>query len=127
MFRFFFAVYMIVTFAHPSFGITGYVFLDKNNNGLQDKNEEGIADVSVSDLFNVVKTNSDGFYQLTSLQRSKFISISLPSGFAAKNWWQKIESNKTSIDFPLTIFPTKTGFTFIHASDTHISDNSLDL
>jgi hypothetical protein len=126
MFRFIFAVLTIFTFAHQSFGITGYVFLDKNNNGLRDKNEEGIADVSVSDLVTVVKTNSDGFYQFISSQRSKFISISLPSGFTAKNSWQKIDSNETPIDFPLTTFPAKTTFTFIHASDTHISEKSLD-
>ncbi|MGE8381125.1 MAG: metallophosphoesterase N-terminal domain-containing protein, partial [Sphingobacterium sp.] len=42
----------------------GKVFLDVNRNGKLDKNEKGIASVSVSNGREVVATDKDGNYQL---------------------------------------------------------------
>lgn len=125
MTQFFFIVCVLMSVALHASSVTGYVFVDKNNNGLRDKNEVGIKDVSVSDQLVVVKTNSEGFYQLDISPESKFIFISVPSGFTIRDWWQKI-STDAIINFPLMTTPAKTGFTFIHASDTHLSEKSLD-
>ncbi len=114
---------LFVTISNAA-SITGYVFVDKNNNGLRDKNEEGVKGISVSDLISVATTNAEGYYQLETVTANKFVMISLPNGFTSKNWWTTI-STQPSIDFPLTVLPSKTSFTFIHASDTHISEKSL--
>jgi len=117
-------VLLLAMLSFNASAISGFVFVDKNNNGVRDKNEEGIKEVTVSDLLSAVKTNGDGSYQLTTSPASNFIMISLPIGYSAKTWWSKIQSD-TPIDFPLTITPTKNTFTFIHASDTHISEKSI--
>ena len=105
--------------------ITGRVYIDKNNNGVFDKNEEGAKDVSVSDLTTSVKTNNEGLYQLSIAKQGNFIMISLPSGFTCQNWWSKVSSADAVVDFPLTVSVAKSTFTFIQASDTHISEKSL--
>ena len=61
IFLYFFLFAFAEAFSAP---ISGYVFFDKNNNGIHDKNEVGIKDVTVSDQITVVKTNAEGFYQL---------------------------------------------------------------
>jgi len=105
--------------------ITGHVFVDGNNNGIKDKNEEGIKGVVVSDQMNTVTTDVDGAYQLKA-QGYGFVFISLPDGYKSqKSIWQRI-SNNTSIDFPLTKTSSPPEFKFIHASDTHISEKSVD-
>ncbi len=124
MIRFPLLVSLLITFAFQSLAISGYVFIDKNNNGIRDKNEEGMKDVSVSNLITVVKTNNEGFYEITTSNETKFIFISLPSGYSAKNWWLT-PTGDSSVDFPLTISTIKASFTFIHASDTHISEKSI--
>src|SRR6478735_8119109 len=79
----------LIAFCANAASITGFVFVDKNNNGVRDKNEEGIKEVTVSDLLSAVKTNGDGSYQLTTSPASNFIMISLPIGYSAKTWWSK--------------------------------------
>jgi len=105
--------------------ITGYVFVDMNNNGIKDKNEEGIKGVVISNQVTTIETNVAGAYQLKA-QGYGFVFISLPSGYKSlKGNWQKISSN-TAIDFPLAKTSSIQEFKFIHASDTHISEKSID-
>ena len=124
--QFFIFCSLLISITSNASSITGYVFMDRNNNGLRDKNEEGIKDVSVSDLLVVVKTNEDGFYRCNTSPDSKFIIISMPNGFSTKSWWQKISSDEASLNFPMTTTSINSNFTFIHASDTHVSEKSLD-
>jgi 3',5'-cyclic AMP phosphodiesterase CpdA len=101
------------------------VFVDTNNNGLRDKNEEGIKGVVISDQVNTIETDADGAYQLKA-QGYGFVFISLPNGYKSlKDNWQKI-SNNTTIDFPLAKTSILQEFKFIHASDTHLSEKSVD-
>ena len=104
--------------------ITGRVFVDTNNNGIQDKNEEGVKSVVVSDQVNTTITDASGAYELKA-QGNGFVFISLPNGYKSKNIWQKISGN-ASIDFPLVKTSIPQEFKFIHASDTHISEKSID-
>jgi predicted MPP superfamily phosphohydrolase len=109
--------------------IKGYVFIDKNGNGVRDKNESGIKDVVVSDQVATTTTNAEGFYQFESSQNFGFLFISQPSGFATKGlFWKPIPKNQIEVtyDFALYPIPTSSKFTFIHASDTHISESSID-
>lgn len=106
--------------------IQGVVYHDKNKNGQRDSNETGIAGVAVSDQVQVVKTDAQGKYEINNLKGYGFVMISQPAGFYTTNWWQKINPENTSIDFALVSSANPTSFSFIHASDTHISEKSLD-
>src|SRR6478736_3225102 len=104
--------------------VKGYVFIDKNGNGVRDKNESGAKDVIVSDQVTTTLTNAEGFYQFESSQNFGFLFISQPSGFAVKGlFWKPIPKNQTEVtaDFALYPIAASSKFTFIHASDTHIS------
>ena len=105
--------------------ITGHVFVDTNNNGIKDKSEEGIKGAVISDQITTTETDAGGAYQLKA-QGYGFVFVSLPNGYKSlKGNWQKI-SNTSAIDFPLAKISIPQEFKFIHASDTHISEKSVD-
>lgn len=108
--------------------ISGYVFDDVNNNGVKETNEKGIKNVAVSDQVNVVTTNEEGFYQIHYTSSYGILFVSLPNGFGSKAFWQRVDSSNkiTQLNFPLVKTAPPSSFTFIHASDTHISETSLD-
>jgi|ERR1035438_6427542 hypothetical protein len=89
---------------YPQQTINGYVFIDKNNNGIKNANEPGINGVSVSDQVSVLKTNADGACQINSVRGYGFVMIGVPGGHKSDLFWERIAENKnTSIDFALTI------------------------
>jgi predicted MPP superfamily phosphohydrolase len=102
--------------------ISGYVFDDINQNGIKDNNEEGIKNVSVSNQVDVVVTGADGFYK-TNTPGYGIIFIAMPDGYTSKTFWQKIN---TTVNFPLTKTKAVSSFSFLQASDTHISENSVE-
>src|ERR1051326_7507808 len=107
--------------------ISGYVFEDANNNGVKDTNEKGIKNVTVSDQVNVVITNEDGLYRIQYTSSYGILFVSVPNGFRSGSFWHRVDSsNKLPINFPLVKAILRSSFTFIHASDTHISEASLD-
>jgi Icc protein len=107
--------------------IKGSVFIDSNNNGLRDANENGVKGVTVSDQSMVVATDDAGFFQFNSSKNLGFVFITQPDGFTTKGtFWKKIPAGpEAALDFPLIKSAKPTKFTFIHASDTHIADASL--
>jgi predicted MPP superfamily phosphohydrolase len=109
--------------------LKGYVFVDKNNNGIRDKSEAGVKDVIVSDQVTTTSTNSDGYYEFESTNNLGFIFITQPTGFAVKGFfWRNIPAGQAVFvcDFPLITLSSSTTFKFIHASDSHISEASID-
>jgi hypothetical protein len=131
----FFVIILLICLSYRSNGqspilaISGYVFDDVNNNGVKDANERGVKNVAVSDQVDVVTTNEEGFYEIQYTSRYGILFVSLPSGFQSKAFWQRIDPAKNSVsqvNFPLVKIPSPSSFTFIHASDTHISEASLD-
>lgn len=112
-----------------SASISGVVFNDANGNGIRDSNETGIKGVAVSDQVNVVLTDANGFYRIPAAKGYGLVMISLPSGFKApRQFFHKVDlkANNNMVDFPLVKTLAPTQFTFVHASDTHISDKSID-
>ncbi|MEO7988084.1 MAG: metallophosphoesterase [Chryseolinea sp.] len=103
--------------------ITGYVFEDRNKNGTKENNEPGIKGVAVSDQQNVVVTDETGQYTIAN-KGYGIISISMPDGYSAKTFWQN--ATTTFIHFALTRKSSPSTFQFIHASDTHISETSIN-
>jgi hypothetical protein len=116
---------MVFTGLNSFGGINGYVYIDKNNNGTKDQNEEGIKGVAVSDQLNLVQTDASGHYEISDGKGFGYVMISLPDGYKpAKTYWQKIMEGTSQYDFALIKTPAITEFKFIHASDTHISEAS---
>jgi hypothetical protein len=107
--------------------VSGYVFHDKNNNGIKDKGEEGIKGVAISDQVDVVLTNADGLYQLDA-KGSGLVFMSVPDGYkAGKSYYLRTsDATNSTWDFPLTKITIPAEYKFIHASDTHISEASLN-
>jgi predicted phosphodiesterase len=106
--------------------VSGYVFADDNHNGIKDDGERGIKGVAVSDQVNVVVTDDKGYYHIQAAAGFGYIFISMPNGYAsAGGYWQKI-NQATAINFPLLPAPAHTSFSFIQASDTHVSEKTLD-
>lgn len=110
--------------ATDSITITGYVFLDKNDNALRDQDEPGIPGVVVSDQVSVVATDQNGAYQIDSSGNLGIVFISIPNEYSASiPFWKHIKSNSDlfQADFPLKKKQKIDDFTFIHASDPHLS------
>ena len=114
--------------------VAGVVFDDVNRNGRRDPGEAGIAGVAVSDLRDVTSTGADGAYALALAPDAAVVAVSLPDGWSAPaRFWRLLETPgpgkplppRERIDFPLVRRPASTAFTFLHASDTHLSEASL--
>jgi predicted MPP superfamily phosphohydrolase len=118
---------VLCSLSASAISISGYVFYDKNNNGVKDKGEEGIKDVAVSDQFDVVQTNADGLYQFNATGYG-LVFISVPDGYkASKSYYLRTgDAVHGTWDFPLVKITIPAEFKFIHASDTHISEASLN-
>src|SRR6185436_7023733 len=114
--------------------VSGVVFDDANRNGRRDADEKGIAGVVVTDLRNVTLTASDGHYTIKAAPDAAVISVSLPDGFSPQaRTWRLLDpaagtsgsAAPTAFDVPLARRTPSTTFTFLHASDTHLSPASL--
>lgn len=113
----------LVSFVSFGQAVTGTVFTDTNNNGTMDKGEAGIAGVQVSDQATVVVTDKDGKYSISLSPGRTLVMISVPDGYKAKKAWTN--DLMAPANFPLAKVAVPTEFSFIHASDTHISEQSL--
>ncbi|NGM72818.1 calcineurin-like phosphoesterase C-terminal domain-containing protein [Sphingobacterium sp. SGL-16] len=60
--------------------IRGHVFLDKNKNGIVDKNERGLKNILISNGVDIVKTDSKGAYQIP-LKKGQSLFPILPSNY----------------------------------------------
>src|SRR5689334_2925525 len=107
--------------------VTGFVFEDVNGNGRRDSGERGLAGVAVSNQHEVVASGTDGAYRLPG-PGSGVVFVSLPDDHrAVGSFWKAVPSGSSNapLDFPLAARPAPATFTFIHASDTHVSPQSL--
>jgi hypothetical protein len=102
---------------------TGHVFLDTNGNGRRDAGETGVGGVVVSDQVNVVRTAGDGSFTLGSGGLG-VIFVSLPDGYRGSGPWYK-PAGELGDGFGVTRAPTAGEFTFLHASDTHVSEPNV--
>jgi hypothetical protein len=118
---------LFILTAVPGHGqkISGYVFEDKNQNGIKDNNETGIKDIAVSNQVNVAITDNNGYYEIEKTASFDIVFVSLPNSYHSVGlFWKTIQNNKA--DFGLARQTIPTSFKFIQASDTHISESSID-
>lgn len=106
--------------------IAGSVFLDRNANGARDAGEPGIAGVPVSDQDTVVLTAADGSYRLPAARGHGLVFVSVPSTHRSVGpFWRTAEqAGRGEANFALAAAPELREFRFVHASDTHISEQS---
>src|SRR6185295_12718816 len=104
--------------------VSGTVFLDRNGNGRRDPGEPGIAGVAVSDQDTVVVTAADGSFRLRAAGNG-LVFVSVPSGYRSVGpFWRTIAQAANDAAFALAATPPQTTFRSVHASDTHISEQS---
>ncbi|HEV8366137.1 MAG TPA: metallophosphoesterase [Gemmatimonadaceae bacterium] len=103
--------------------VQGVVFVDRNNNGSRDANEPGIGGVAVSDQMTVAVTDSTGRFTLDAAGYG-VVSVTQPNGYAVRGpFWRRVSAGQ-ELSFPLTLLGAMSAFSFVHASDTHISPES---
>lgn len=102
--------------------LRGVVFADRNGNGVRDPREPGIARVAVSDQDTVVLSGSDGSFVLGRGRGHGLVFVSAPTGYrVVGNFWRRSDEPLTFALAPRAAMPS---FQFVHASDTHISEQS---
>ena len=98
------------------------MFSDRNGNGVRDAREPGIAKVVVSDQDTVVLTKADGSFSLPRGRGHGYVFVSIPNGYrVVGNFWRRADE---PLNFALTPTTPAQTFQFVHASDTHISEQS---
>jgi predicted MPP superfamily phosphohydrolase len=115
---------LLIALSLPRAEITGVVFLDANGNGIRDSGEAGVANVAVSNQDVVTTTDVKGEFRLPSAG-SGVVFISTPDGFKSVGEFWRAADAQQPIAFPLARLPRAAELTFVHASDTHISQASL--
>lgn len=109
----------------PARRVAGVVFLDRNGSGARDAGEPGIAGVAVSNQDTVVVTDASGAYRLPGPGHG-VVFVTVPSGHrASASFWHPVGDAGTARDFALAPAPAARAFSFVHASDTHVSYASV--
>ena len=118
--------------------VTGAVFEDANGNARRDPGERGLGGVAVSNQHEVVSTSADGTF---TLPRAGFgvIFVSVPDGYrTVGTFWRTVTVPGTGEPADFALQPrapstrvarsgqAQAAFTFIHASDTHISQQTAN-
>ena len=105
----------------------GVVFEDVNKNGSREAGEPGIAGVVVSNQVDCVATGNDGTYEVDMERGYGIVFVSVPATHrAVGSFWETVDrEDAKSVDFALAPASAEEEFSFIHASDTHLSDKTL--
>lgn len=80
----------------------GRVYTDRNHSKSFDKGDVPISDVSVTDGRNVVRTDKKGCFSLPGYAKTRFISITTPSGYEAEQFYMPIGKEANIYEFILT-------------------------
>ena len=98
--------------------IKGFVFHDKNGNGIREEHEHGIANAKISDGYHVTATSDDGSFTLPGWAKERFVTIYPSATFVSENRYIPITKNHGSYVFPVSIKEKKEQVSFIQISDT---------
>jgi hypothetical protein len=107
-----------------SSAVRGTVFLDRDADGARDAGEPGIAGVRVSNQDTVVVTDAAGAFRLPDAGRG-IVFVTVPDRHrAVGSFWRAAPADGAPLAFALAARPAVRAFTFVHASDTHVSEQS---
>lgn len=87
-----------------------------------------IANVSVSDGRNVVKTDENGKFFLKGYRKTRFITVTAPAGYWTENYYLSADKDKPEgYDFDLhkSDIAAGTAHSFLQISDTEIGENGV--
>lgn len=86
-----------------------------------------IANVSVTDGRHVVKTDENGNFKLKGYIKTRFITVTAPSGYIAENFYRDAEKNVKSYDFTLkkSKIPAGAGHSFLQISDSEVDEKGV--
>ena len=105
---------------------SGAVYVDLNKNNKKDQGEKGVKGVSVSDGLNVVLTDSNGEYLLPGTPKSRFVFITVPSGFRTiRSFYIRTDGTASDYNFGLASYSLskRSSVKFIQLADTEASDD----
>ena len=127
---------LTVTYAsNPEGGEEIKVKEENNVYGVVSCGGKGIADVVVSDGFEVVKTDADGVYQFKSNKTHGYVFVSVPSGYEAPSegvmpkfhqHFTKAKPEVERIDFPLVEAVGQDNHTMLVFGDIHLANRTSD-
>lgn len=104
--------------------IVGTVFLDENQNGAREPGEPGQPGVAVSDQITVATTDANGRFEIDAAGYG-IVFVTQPDGYAVRGpFWRRVRGGE-ELSFALSPIADTSDFIFVHASDTHISEESL--
>jgi 3',5'-cyclic AMP phosphodiesterase CpdA len=104
--------------------VEGVVFVDLNRDGRREAGEPGVAGVPVSDQVQVLLTDESGRFVLDA-RGYGLVFLSQPDGYLVNGpFWRAADG--APVEFALTPSPSLSTFTFVHASDMHLSESNLD-
>lgn len=92
--------------------------------GTVTENGNPVAGVSVTDGYNVVKTDEKGSFELDGWRKSRFVAITVPSGYQTDAFYIPVEKNTESYDFTLekSDLTAQENHCFLQISDTEIGE-----
>jgi len=93
--------------------------------GTVTENGNPVAGVSVTDGRNVVKTDENGSFELDGWRKSRFVTVTVPSGYATDEFYIPVEHGRESYDFSLekSSLTAQEQHCFLQISDTEIGEN----
>lgn len=111
--------------------LSGYVFLDKNNDGIKERDERGIKGVLVSNQEEIVTTDASGKYEI-SVEKNPYVFVIKPEGYTFSSGWAEHfyinarDAGKTH-NFALLKTQKNRKFTTLFVGDLHVrNDKTLD-
>lgn len=88
------------------------------------ENGTPMANVSVSDGRNVVKTDENGAFSLKGYRKTRFITVTAPAGYTTEQYYIRTDKKVESYDFSLSesSIPAGAAHSFLQISDTEIGE-----
>jgi hypothetical protein len=108
--------------------VAGIVFEDADRDGERDPGEPGIRGVSVCTRSQCGVTDAEGLYEVQVEPGYRLVWVSQPEGMrAARGFSRRVPEDPFEwlIDIALERAPAVSDFSFLHASDTHVDEESL--
>ncbi len=114
--------------ARVSGTLEGVVFEDANRDGERGADEAGLPGVVVCSRSRCAVTDASGGYHVPVEPGFQVVWLRQPNGFrAAHGFFRRVpeEPSGAPVSFPLEKSGEVADFTFLHASDTHLDEESL--
>jgi 3',5'-cyclic AMP phosphodiesterase CpdA len=101
------------------YGVTGTVYIDRNNDLQYDNTDLLLSGVVVSDGVTVVSTDDKGVFTLEPDLEAKFVFICTPSGTRPLDGWYRDLAEGKPLNFPLEEVADDSPLVFVQLSDPH--------